>query len=99
MRIKSIDEEYGEVFVTDVCSRGSYNFHICGYSAYMDIFCGKMTIKITSDNIGEKKKIAYILNNFPKRKFIRHLVAARIAHGLSMSDIQEIKKGIEYLRK
>ena len=98
MRIKSIDQEYGVVFVSGVNSRGVYDLYICGYPAYVDIFCGKMSVKIVSQKIGEKKKVAFICSNFPKRNFIRHLVAARINYGLSMDEIKEIAKGLDYLR-
>lgn len=96
---KNIEKEYGWISVSGVQSRGYYYFDICGFPAYMEIFCHKMTIQIISDKIGERKKIAFIESNFPKKRFISNLIASRMQSGLSMNDILEIKKGIELLRK
>ena len=96
---KNINKEYGWISVSGVESCGYYYFDVCGYPAYIEIFCGKLTVKICSQEIGEKKKIAFIESNFPKKRFISNLIASRIQRGLSMNDILEIKKGIEYLRK
>lgn len=96
---KKIIKEYGWVTVNGVESHGCYYFNICGFLAYMEIFCGKMTIKIVSEKIGEKKKIAFIESNFPKKRFISNLIASRMRLGLSMKDILEIKKAVEFLRK
>lgn len=94
-----VSEEYGEVSVSNVAAKGEFNFHICGYPAYMDIFCGRMTIKLLTGKIGERKKVSFIRNNFPKRRFIKHLIASRIHYRLSISDIKEIAKGLDYLRE
>ena len=94
-----VSEEYGEVSVSNVAARGEFNFHICGYPAYMDIFCGRMTIKLLTGKIGERKKVSFIRNNFPKKRFINHLIAARIYYRLSISDIKEIATALDYLRK
>lgn len=96
---KEVLKNLGWVIVDGVKSHGYYYFNICGFLAYMEVFCGKMTIKIVSDKIGEKKKIAFIESNFPKRKFISNLIASRMRLGLSMKDVLEIKKGLEFLRK
>ena len=96
---KEIVKEFGWITVSGVQSRGYYYFDICGYPAYIEVFCHKLTIQIISNNIGEKKKIAFIESNFPKKKFISNLIASRMQSGLSMNDILEIKKGIELLRK
>lgn len=96
---KEIAKELGCITVSGVQSRGYYHFQICGYPAYMEVFCHKMTIKIYSNKIGEKKKVAFIQSNFPKKRFISNLIASRMQSGLSMNDILEIKKGIEFLRK
>ena len=96
---KEIVKEFGWITVSGVQSRGYYHFSICGYPAYMEVFCHKLTIQIISNKIGEKKKIAFIESNFPKKKFISNLIASRMQSGLSMNDILEIKKGIEFLRK
>lgn len=93
-----VSEEYGEVSVSNVSARGEFDLCICGYPAYMDIFCGRMTIKLLTGKIGERKKVSFIRNNFPKRRFIKHLIASRINYKLSMGDIKEIAKGLDYLR-
>ena len=94
-----VSEEYGEVAVTRVDAHGVYSFNICGYPAYIDIFCDNMKIKIVSNRIGERKKIAFIRSNLPKRRFIKHLIASRIRYRLSIGEIKEIAKGLDYLRK
>lgn len=96
---KEIVKEYGWISVSGVKSHGYFHFLICGFPAYMEIFCGKLTIKIVSEKIGERKKIAFIKSNFPKKKFISNLIASRMRLELSMKDILEIKRGIEFLRK
>lgn len=96
---KEVLKEYGWIVISGVKSHGYYYFNICGFLACMEVFCGKMTIKIVSDKIGERKKIAFIESNFPKRKFISNLIASRMRLELSMKDILEIKRAIEFLRK
>lgn len=96
---KEIVKEFGWITVSGVQSRGYYYFDICGYLAYMEIFCNKLTVQIVSNKIGERKKVSLIENNFPKKRFISNLIASRMQSGLSMNDILEIKKGIEFLRK
>lgn len=58
-----------------------------------------MKIKLLTGKIGERKKVSFIKNNFPKKRFIKHLIAARIRYRLSIGDIKEIATALDYLRK
>lgn len=94
-----VSEEYGEVSVSNVSVSGEFNLCICGYPAYINILWGSMKIKLLTGKIGERKKVSFIKNNFPKKRFIKHLIAARIRYRLSISDIKEIATALDYLRK